>query len=46
MREILLMDQGYVDGVDLMAVADPDGQHNEDSWRGHLPRALQFALGT
>jgi enterochelin esterase-like enzyme len=46
MRDILLRDHGYVEGVDLMAVADPDGQHNEDTWRRRLPGALRFALGT
>lgn len=46
MRDILVREHGYVDGVDLMAVADADGQHNEDSWRRRLPGALQFALGT
>lgn len=46
MRGILVREHGYVDGVDLMAVADPDGQHNEDSWRRRLPEALRFAIGT
>ncbi len=46
MVDILRRDHGYRDGVDMMAVADPDGQHNEDSWRRRLPQALRFALGT
>lgn len=46
MRDILVREHGYVDGADLMSVADPDGQHNEDSWRRRLPGALRFALGT
>lgn len=46
MRDILVREHGYVEGVDLMAVADPDGQHNEDSWRRRLPEALRFALAT
>lgn len=45
MRDILVHDHAYVEGVDLMAVEDPDGQHNEESWRRRLPRALRFALG-
>lgn len=46
MHDILVRDHGYVDGRDLMAVADADGQHNEDSWRRRLPRALGFALAS
>ena len=44
MLDILVQDHGYTPGVDLMAVADPDGHHNEDSWRRRLPEALRFAL--
>ncbi|XVX20311.1 alpha/beta hydrolase [Actinomycetota bacterium] len=45
MRDVLVRDHGYVEGEDLMAVADPDGEHNEDTWRRRLPAALRFALG-
>ena len=35
-------DVGYRDGVDLMYVVEPGGQHNEDAWARRLPAALRF----
>jgi len=38
-------DLGYRDGVDLLYVAEPGGQHNEDAWARRLPAALRFLCG-
>ena len=35
-------DLGYRDGADLLYVAEPGGQHNEDAWARRLPAALRF----
>lgn len=41
----LLRERGYREGADLRAVEDPEGRHDEDSWRRRLPDALAFVLG-
>lgn len=42
---LLRQSYGYIDGVDLLAVEDPQGEHDEDSWRRRLGPALVFVLG-
>lgn len=42
---LLRQSYGYTDGVDLLAVEDPQGEHDEDSWRRRLGPALAFILG-
>lgn len=37
-----LQSLGFELGRDLMWVVDPDGHHNEPTWRKHLPDALAF----
>ncbi|MEM1181253.1 MAG: alpha/beta hydrolase-fold protein [Acidobacteriota bacterium] len=39
-----LRKMGYVEGVDLRLVIDPDGFHSEAFWRRRLPDALSFLL--
>ena len=38
----LLSHKGYREGADLLRIADPDGAHDEVSWKRRLPVALQF----
>ena len=38
----LLMHKGYREGIDLLQRADPDGAHDEASWKRRLPGAIQF----
>lgn len=42
---LLRQSYGYTDGVDLRTVEDPQGEHDEDSWRRRLGPALVFILG-
>jgi len=44
MAGLLQQSYGYVPGVDLLTVEDPQGEHDEDSWRRRLGPALQFIL--
>jgi hypothetical protein len=37
-----LQEIGFKLNDDLMWVIDPDGHHNEQTWRKHLPQALAF----
>ncbi|MEM6796308.1 MAG: alpha/beta hydrolase-fold protein [Acidobacteriota bacterium] len=39
-----LLRMGYVDGVDLCCLLDPEGEHREECWRRRLPGALSFLL--
>ncbi len=41
----LLERRGYRAGDDLLFYADPDGAHDEQSWKRRLPIALDFMLG-
>lgn len=43
MRDALLT-KGYVNNVDLKYYYDPQGSHNEASWRARLPIVLQYLL--
>lgn len=40
----LLTHKGWRMGDDLLFLPDPDGAHDERSWKRRLPGALQFAL--
>jgi predicted alpha/beta superfamily hydrolase len=43
MRDALLV-KGYVNNLDLKYYLDPQGAHNEASWRARLPIVLQYLL--
>jgi predicted alpha/beta superfamily hydrolase len=40
----LLLEKGWADGVDLLYVEEPGGEHHEEAWRRRLPGALRFLL--
>jgi predicted alpha/beta superfamily hydrolase len=40
-----LMQGGYVEGSDFMAVTVPGGKHNEEAWAARLDKPLEFMFG-
>lgn len=42
MATLLVREHGYVLASDLRAYEDPDGGHDEDSWRERLPELLRW----
>jgi pullulanase len=38
----VMVDQGFVEGGDLMIVEDEGGQHSEAFWAARFPDALRF----